>query len=214
MIRLFSRFDLRLYLKSMLFTMLALLTLVLSFVKINLKNFLIKIIFAFITNLSQSIKREGPSKFFILSCITLFFYLFYSNYSSILSFNFASNSQIRIVIFSSLCFWSRFIFYMILNNIKYFIRHCIPQGTPIPLVLFLFIIELIRQIIRPLTLTVRLVANILAGHLLMILLSKLSLYSIFIIIPYILLNTVEILVSLIQAYIMITIIMLYYAEVL
>jgi len=52
------------------------------------------------------------------------------------------------------------------------LRHLIPQGTPPILIPFIVLIEIIRNIIRPGTLAVRLSANIIAGHLLLTLLSQ------------------------------------------
>lgn len=46
-----------------------------------------------------------------------------------------------------------------------------PVGTPSYLIPFIVLIEIIRRVIRPLTLSVRLAANIIAGHLLITLLS-------------------------------------------
>jgi len=53
------------------------------------------------------------------------------------------------------------------------LAHLVPIGTPPILIPFIVLIELIRTIIRPLTLAVRLTANIIAGHLLLVLLSSL-----------------------------------------
>ncbi|WP_227643598.1 F0F1 ATP synthase subunit A [Klebsiella pneumoniae] len=50
--------------------------------------------------------------------------------------------------------------------------HIIPQGTPIILIPFIVLIETIRNIIRPRTLSIRLTANIIAGHLLLTLLRR------------------------------------------
>jgi ATP synthase subunit 6 len=213
MMRLFSRFDINFYIKSLVIFMICFTTISLLIKKINIKSLIFRTINYFIQNLVRRIQINGASKVFCLLISTLFLYLFLSNYMSILSFNFTINSQIRIIIFSSLCAWLRFIIFIIYKNMSYFIIHCIPEGTPLPLIFFLFLIELIRQIIRPLTLTVRLVANILAGHLLIILLSRLSLYSFFSFMPYLILNIVEIFVAFIQSYIIITIICLYYNEV-
>lgn len=41
------------------------------------------------------------------------------------------------------------------------------MGAPILLGLFLVLIELVRRVIRPITLTVRLMANLVAGHLIL-----------------------------------------------
>jgi ATP synthase subunit 6 len=48
-------------------------------------------------------------------------------------------------------------------------RHLVPRNTPLPLSQFIVLIESIRQVIRPITLSVRLAANITAGHILIIL---------------------------------------------
>jgi len=49
--------------------------------------------------------------------------------------------------------------------------HLIPLNTPIILTPFLVLIETIRIIIRPLSLSIRLTANLIAGHLLITLLN-------------------------------------------
>ncbi|KYN50574.1 ATP synthase subunit a, partial [Trachymyrmex cornetzi] len=87
------------------------------------------------------------------------------------------------------------------------LAHLTSSGTPPILIPFIVIIESISLIIRPLTLAIRLTANIIAGHLLLTLLgssginiNNLSTLSI-LIFTQILLLTLEIAVSLIQAYV-------------
>jgi F-type H+-transporting ATPase subunit a len=52
------------------------------------------------------------------------------------------------------------------------LAHLVPLGSPGALMPFMVLIELVSSFIRPLTLSVRLVANIVAGHLLLTLLRR------------------------------------------
>jgi F-type H+-transporting ATPase subunit a len=77
------------------------------------------------------------------------------------------------------------------------------------------LIELVRNIIRPVTLCVRLTANLIAGHLLMSLLGNALVrrgLAILFFVP-ILLTILEIAVSFIQAYVFITLVTLYATEI-
>ncbi|KYN20699.1 ATP synthase subunit a, partial [Trachymyrmex cornetzi] len=101
----------------------------------------------------------------------------------------------------------RILIFRILNHLGILLAHLTPSGTPSILIPFMVIIESISLIIRPLTLAIRLTANIIAGHLLLTLLgssginiNSLSTLSI-LIFTQILLLTLEIAVSLIQAYV-------------
>lgn len=97
------------------------------------------------------------------------------------------------------------------------IKHIVPEGTPIYLASFIVLIERIRNLIRPLTLAVRLVANIIAGHLLLVLLSRLGeisiIYYIFTLPLIISLTVLEIFVTIIQSYVYIILLVLYLNEI-
>nr|YP_010743379.1 ATP synthase F0 subunit 6 [Arion flagellus]WES82239.1 ATP synthase F0 subunit 6 [Arion flagellus] len=98
------------------------------------------------------------------------------------------------------------------------IAHLVPSGSPLILIPFLVLIETISILIRPLTLTVRLVANISAGHIVMTLisniLSPLSLNLTFFSIYFLSLGYMlfEMFVSVIQAYIFTLLVSLYMKE--
>jgi F-type H+-transporting ATPase subunit a len=78
-------------------------------------------------------------------------------------------------------------------------------------------IETVRNVIRPLTLSVRLAANIIAGHLLLSLLRGISENSPYIFLPtfliIIILLCLEYAVAIIQRYVFITLISLYLNEI-
>lgn len=94
----------------------------------------------------------------------------------------------------------------------------VPLGTPYALIPFIVLIELVRSVIRPLTLSVRLAANIVAGHLLIVLVRR-PMVSIrlnfigLVLSALLLLIILELAVSFIQAYVFRTLISLYVIEV-
>jgi F-type H+-transporting ATPase subunit a len=94
----------------------------------------------------------------------------------------------------------------------------VPQGTPIALMSFMVLIELTRSLIRPITLCVRLTANMIAGHLLMTLLGNAIINLPFIcsltfLIAPLILTILETAVAVIQAYVFITLVTLYVTEI-
>jgi F-type H+-transporting ATPase subunit a len=94
----------------------------------------------------------------------------------------------------------------------------VPSGTPGALMPFIVLIETIRNLIRPITLSVRLMANIVAGHLLITLLGNQTAIASNIIlarliVTQILLLTLETAVAIIQSYVFAVLSTLYSREV-
>jgi F-type H+-transporting ATPase subunit a len=94
----------------------------------------------------------------------------------------------------------------------------VPQSTPGTLIPFIVIIETIRNIIRPGTLAVRLIANIVAGHLLITLLGNQTANAanfilIGLLITQILLLVLECAVAIIQSYVFAVLSTLYASEI-
>jgi len=88
----------------------------------------------------------------------------------------------------------------------------VPTGTPIALSQFITLIERVSQIIRPITLSVRLAANITAGHIL-IALSRASVIILnHIRLILIVLLILEIAVAFIQRYVFVVLITIYLRE--
>lgn len=100
---------------------------------------------------------------------------------------------------------------------KHFLIHLIPPRTPNLLVPFMFIIELIRFFIRPITLTIRLTANIIAGHIIILLNRNLilnsNIFNFFPSMTFTLLRIIELLVAILQAYIIITLLSMFISEI-
>ena len=93
--------------------------------------------------------------------------------------------------------------------------HLVPVGCPLILRPFIFIVELVSIIIRPITLSVRLIANMVAGHLILTILGDVfSMLSYFLggWVCGVLLITLETAVAFIQAYVLVILCVLYISE--
>nr|YP_009232591.1 ATP synthase F0 subunit 6 [Tecia solanivora]AMA34392.1 ATP synthase F0 subunit 6 [Tecia solanivora] len=150
--------------------------------------------------------------------ISLFSFILFNNFLGLFPYIFTSTSHLTISLSLSLPLWLSFMFYGWINNSQHMFAHMIPQGTPSILMPFMVLIETISNIIRPGTLAVRLTANMIAGHLLMTLLSGTGnsfptfLISILIFIQ-ILLLILESAVAVIQSYVIAILSTLYSSEV-
>nr|YP_010423972.1 ATP synthase F0 subunit 6 [Hestina assimilis]USH57532.1 ATP synthase F0 subunit 6 [Hestina assimilis] len=150
--------------------------------------------------------------------ISLFFFVFFNNFLGLFPYIFTSTSHLNISLSLSLTMWLSFMIYGWINNTQHMFIHMIPQGTPTILMPFMVLIETISNIIRPGTLAVRLTANMIAGHLLLTLLSntgnQMSFYLLIILIfMQILLLILESAVAIIQAYVISILSTLYSSEV-
>nr|WIL10254.1 ATP synthase F0 subunit 6 [Papilio paris] len=150
--------------------------------------------------------------------ISLFSFIFFNNFLGLFPYIFTSTSHLTISLSISLSLWLSFMLYGWINNYQHMFIHMIPQGTPSILMPFMVLIETISNIIRPGTLAVRLTANMIAGHLLLTLLSStgnnMSFYFLFILIfMQILLLILESAVAVIQAYVITILSTLYSSEV-
>nr|WHL46465.1 ATP synthase F0 subunit 6 [Sarbanissa venusta] len=150
--------------------------------------------------------------------ISMFTFILFNNFLGLFPYIFTSTSHLTLSLSISLPLWLSFMIYGWINNSQHMFIHMIPQGTPTILMPFMVLIETISNIIRPGTLAVRLTANMIAGHLLMTLLSgtssNISSYFIMILILIqILLLILESAVAIIQSYVIAILSTLYCSEV-
>jgi len=154
----------------------------------------------------------------LLIPIRLFLLITFNNALGLLPYVFTASRHLTFTTALALPFWLGHIIIAWTHTIQLTLAHLVPLGTPGPLMPFMVFIELIRNIIRPLTLSVRLAANMVAGHLLLRLLGGqapsltwrilLALFT-----GLILLAVLECAVSLIQAYVFRVLSTLYLNEV-
>nr|YP_009529021.1 ATP synthase F0 subunit 6 [Phryganea cinerea]AXU98776.1 ATP synthase F0 subunit 6 [Phryganea cinerea] len=150
--------------------------------------------------------------------ISLFSLILMNNFMGLYPYIFTSTSHLSMTLTLALPLWFTFMIFGWINNTQHMFIHLVPQGTPSMLMSFMVIIETISNLIRPGTLAVRLMANMIAGHLLITLLSSMNLnvpssISMVLILTMILLLTLEAAVSVIQAYVFTILSTLYSSEV-
>lgn len=107
-------------------------------------------------------------------CVALFFLIFSINFSGLLPYVFPASRHLACSVSLGVPLWLGFMIWGAINSPKLILAHLVPNGTPKILIPFIVLIELVRNFIRPLTLSVRLAANIIAGHLLLTLLRSLG----------------------------------------
>nr|CCI71915.1 ATP synthase F0 subunit 6 [Metacrangonyx longipes] len=157
------------------------------------------------------------SKFALLSVISVFLFILFNNILGLFPYIFCASSHMSFTLSLGLLSWVSLMIYGWVNNYKTLLIHLIPQGTPGFLMPFMVLVETISNIIRPITLSIRLCANMIAGHLLITLLSssliQMSLSMIgFMVLGEIALMVLEIAVAFIQAYVFSMLFTLYTAE--
>nr|YP_010586060.1 ATP synthase F0 subunit 6 [Apsilochorema nigrum]UZZ43796.1 ATP synthase F0 subunit 6 [Apsilochorema nigrum] len=153
-----------------------------------------------------------------LMFISLFTFIVFNNFLGLFPYIFTSSSHLSMTLALAFPLWLTFMIYGWLNNTQHMFVHLVPQGTPGILMPFMVLIETISNVIRPGTLAVRLMANMVAGHLLLTLLGNTGpnlptsvLWVL--IITQILLLMLEAAVSVIQAYVFSVLSTLYSSEV-
>jgi len=147
----------------------------------------------------------------------LFWYIIWNNLIGLYPYIFTATRHLTLTLTLTLPFWILFILYGWTKLTNHIFIHLVPLGTPIPLRVFIVLIETTSNLIRPITLSVRLAANIIAGHLLLRLLRRINenvpiaFWGVSIILTLLLI--LEYAVAIIQRYVFITLLSLYLNEI-
>lgn len=146
----------------------------------------------------------------------LFSFIVVNNVFGLVPYVFTGTAHFSVTVSLALPVWVGLILYGWVNQTIYIFVHLVPQGTPGPLLVFMVLIESVRNLIRPLTLSVRLGANMIAGHLLLTLLGGqagvIRTSSFLVVGGQLVLLVLEVAVAFIQAYVFVTLITLYFGE--
>lgn len=118
--------------------------------------------------------RVPGSSWFIVSLVLL---IVVNCAMGLLPYVFTASAHLSITLSLAFPLWLGHIAKSIYAQSEFIWAHLVPVGTPSFLLAFMVLIELLRSLIRPLTLGVRLAANIIAGHLLFSLISSQALIT-------------------------------------
>nr|YP_004021734.1 ATP synthase F0 subunit 6 [Pseudomys chapmani]ABX75334.1 ATP synthase F0 subunit 6 [Pseudomys chapmani] len=152
-----------------------------------------------------------------LMIVSLIMFIGSTNLLGLLPHTFTPTTQLSLNLSMAIPLWAGVVILGLRHQLKNSLAHFLPQGTPIPLIPMLIIIETISLLIQPMALAVRLTANITAGHLLMHLIGGATMVLMDISPPtatitfiiLLLLTILEFAVALIQAYVFTLLVSLY-----
>ena len=102
-----------------------------------------------------------------LILISLLTFILLNNFIGLMPYVFTRTSHLVLTLTLALPLWLGYTLVSWALQPTNRLAHLVPIGTPYPLIPFIVVIEIIRAIIRPGALRVRLAANIVAGHLLL-----------------------------------------------
>nr|YP_005087856.1 ATPase subunits 6 [Hyperlophus vittatus]BAL43718.1 ATPase subunits 6 [Hyperlophus vittatus] len=151
---------------------------------------------------------------------SLMIFLITLNMLGLLPYTFTPTTQLSLNMGLAVPLWLATVIIGMRNQPTAALGHLLPEGTPVPLIPVLIIIETISLFIRPLALGVRLTANLTAGHLLIQLIATAA----FVLLPMMptvailtatvlfLLTLLEVAVAMIQAYVFVLLLSLYLQE--
>nr|AAK71813.1 ATP synthase 6 [Puntius titteya] len=172
----------------------------------------------FTNQLMLPINSGGHKWALLLTSLTLF--LITINMLGLLPYTFTPTAQLSFSMGFAVPLWLATVIIGMRNQPTTALGHLLPEGTPVPLIPVLIIIETISLFIRPLALGVRLTANLTAGHLLIQLVAT-AVYVLLSMMPTVaaltatvlfLLTLLEVAVAMIQAYVFVLLLSLYLQE--
>nr|AQM37834.1 ATP synthase F0 subunit 6 [Unio tumidus]AQM37848.1 ATP synthase F0 subunit 6 [Unio tumidus] len=130
----------------------------------------INIMFFSLVNLVLDLVKSCSGKFFggfALGQVSLFMMIFIVNISGMIPNVFSPTSHLSLTLVLAMMVWLCLVFSGWVFSWKSSAGHLVPTGSPVMLIPLLILIESVSILIRPITLGVRLAANITMGHLML-----------------------------------------------
>jgi F-type H+-transporting ATPase subunit a len=112
--------------------------------------------------IDDNVGHEGRDYFPFI--FTLFMFIFFGNLLGLIPYGYTFTSQIIVTFAMAAVVFLGVTIIGIARHGWHFLSFFVPHGVPVALLLLLVPIELLSYIIRPFTLSIRLFANMMAGH--------------------------------------------------
>ena len=127
---------------------------------------LVEISYEFVANMVKENAGKGSQAYFPF-VFTLFMFILFGNLLGMIPYSYTFTSQIAVTFtLAAIIFVGVTLIALFKHGFKFF-TYFFPSGVPIALAPLLIPIEIISYFIRPISLSVRLFANMLAGHTMM-----------------------------------------------
>jgi F-type H+-transporting ATPase subunit a len=124
---------------------------------------LAEMLYEFVADMVRSnVGNEGRPYFPVI--FTLFMFVLFSNLLGLIPYSYTTTSQIVVTFAMALTIFVGVTLIALVKHGFHFFSFFVPSGAPKALIPFLIIIEVISYFVRPVSLSVRLFANMLAGH--------------------------------------------------
>jgi len=124
---------------------------------------LAEMMYEFVAEMVRSnVGNEGRPYFSFI--FTLFMFILFSNLIGLIPYSYTVTSQIVVTFAMALFIFIGVTIIAVVKHGFHFFSFFIPSGAPKALLPLIFVIEVISYFIRPVSLSVRLFANMLAGH--------------------------------------------------
>nr|QTA71674.1 ATP synthase F0 subunit 6 [Physunio superbus] len=133
------------------------------------------VVFSIMKEIFRIVVDSKGSQFggFSIGCISIFWVLVGLNFGGMIPASCGMSSHLSVSFSLALFWWAWCVLSACVFDWKGFLGHLLPLGTPFLLCPLLVLIETVSILIRPVTLAIRLAANITMGHLVLELLSEL-----------------------------------------
>ncbi len=162
--------------------------------------------YEFVANMVDTNTNAGHgARDFFPFIFTLFMFILFSNLLGLIPYSFTVTSHIIVTFALAAVVFIGVTIVGIVRHGFHFLRLFVPEGVPVVLLVLLVPIELLSYFIRPFTLSIRLFANMLAGHTMLAIFggfaASVGLFAIFPLGINVLLVGLELLVAVLQAYV-------------